>query len=247
MTDFELVEARFAGIVYEDCKLVVDASARQAEVTYVVRKWFRRRPASLTKFQYDSKTKVSRKGTHVEVGDIQFTATSASDSLAIESVFESPRREVLAQEEKELTDTERLAVEFLDARGETLAFLDKLKKEPAEVMLQLSQSNPSPGGEPLGAFLKSRADLVTTAFGRLDSAIAGLSERANDIVAERLSALVYVIGILQNNFLERGQAGVAVEGFVAELGIRQEDIESADGLPARVIAATHQSRVALLD
>lgn len=247
MREFQLESAKHDGKTYERCTLSVDAGSRHVEVTHTPKRLFKSKPVSVTRFEFDSKTKVVRDGNSLKIGELEIAVSSLVDSAEIESIIAAPRRALLEQAERELAAAEKCALEFLTSRGETLAFLERLRRDPAEVILQLHASRQSSTEDPLPQFLTSRTETMKAALDRLDSSLADLGGKTSPEVAERVYAVTYVIGVMQNNIFEKGEAGIEASGFVSELGFNEGDLRaSSQELPSKLLAASHRSTLALL-
>lgn len=247
MRQFQLERVRSGGKTYRGCILSVEETQRQAELTYIPRKLFGARPVTLAKFVLDPKTRLARDGTTLRLGDVEMVASNSEDASAIASIFDAPRRAAMELAGAALAVAEERARGLLRARGETLTFLDGLRRDPAKAMLDLYVSKRLPAEVAKAEYLKSRAEALAAALAGLDSALEDLSGKAGQEVAERVYAVTYVAGTLQTDLFERGEPGSEVRGFLSELGIRDGDLSPPfEGLPERLVAASHQSTAALL-
>jgi hypothetical protein len=244
---FQLEWAKLEGIMYKRCTLSVDDAAAQVEVTHHQRKLLSSKDTSLTKFGFDAGTKVSRIGASLSVGGVELMASSLDDASAIEKLLGAPRAAAREQAFASLALSEERAKDFLTERNETLAFLSVIKSDPAEGMLQLYLSSKSPPDVALRDYLKSRENALVGSLERLDAALADLSAKAGAHVAERVYAVTYLGGLVQNNLLEKGEPGLKAEGFVSELGIQAGDISPPlEDVPVRLVDAAHDSTAALI-
>jgi hypothetical protein len=246
MTGFHADSVRYNEQDYEDCTVIVDEVTQQVEISYTEKKLMRSRTLPLVKLGYGAQSKVSREGAALTLDAISIVASS-EELAAMEGIFSAPRSAVLAKAESDLANAEKQVLEFLNVRGETLAFLQRLRADPREVLLQLYLAQPGETGDRLDGYLRARAELTTAALDRLDAVLADLGGRADPLLIERLYAITYVIGLAQSNVFEKGEAGLA-EGFVTRLGFQPSDFRNLmlRDIPQKLLAAAHPSLVALL-
>jgi hypothetical protein len=248
MRQFQLERVRFEGKDYRRCTLSVDETAGKVEITYQKRKRFSSEPVSLTRFGFDSTTRSSRISASVVMGNVEMVALSPEDASSIESLLGAPRKAAREQALEFLATCEERARDFLRLRGETLAFLSILRSDPAEGRFQLYYSTKAQPEAALKEYLKSRGEVLTGALDRLDSALADLGQKTGPKVPERVYAVTYLAGLIQDNLFEKGEPDLRAEGFVSELGIREGALSPPfEEVPVKLLAAAHESTAALMD
>jgi hypothetical protein len=198
-SEYRFVSATYGDKTYSNGVLLVDEARSEMELRQRVG-MIRKRQTTVVKFRVEPTAKVVVDGTRLIVSELSVSLDSAAKAAALADVLGRPAREL--ETAQGLSEAESALQEFIVSREQAIAFLLLMKVNPREAMLGAeSLWAAEDSGDPFDAACSSYSARLADALERLTSSLASAEKKAGPVVAERIYALAYALGTIQNALL----------------------------------------------
>jgi len=244
---FNLRSVKHKGEVYKSCVLYVNGDIKEARIQSTQnRVFFLNRQLLFLNKQVPLLTMTFDESTNVEVRESWLRVNSSTlleaqekgDATKIAELISGPRREAEWKAKQEmLAHAEDSMHNFLEVREEALGFLYKFRASPRETMLGLSSKfgQQQLVDDPAESMIRSYSEKLAKSSDNVNSLLTGVETQVGKDQANRLYAVIYFIGKLQDAFFEEGDTKKRIEllkSFGLELGFKEtlfEEVEKKDG------------------
>jgi hypothetical protein len=182
--------------------------------------WWKKRQELVARFHIEPTAHVVVEGPLLVVSELSVTLESPSIAADIAELIKRPTREREHEALRVLAESESAVSQFLELRDQTMAFLSKLKTDPREALLAAESLWPAgDANPPLDAVYSSYSSRLAVALEKMSSSLTEGEKQLGPRVTERLYAIAYVIGAVQDSLLA-GERDLAEElAALQELGI----------------------------
>jgi hypothetical protein len=245
---FELQLVKYQNKVHKRCILSVNEERKEAKILetknhifFTNRQvYFLNKQVPLLTITSDASTTVDLQGKLVTVNtDILLEARDQEEASKIAELFFRPRKEAEFKSRQMLLGVEGSIRGFLKIREEALCFLANLRRNPRKIMLELSSTlGEGLTGDPVEAMTRLYSERLAKSWEDLISSLSGIEMQVGKDRTNRLYAVTYFIGKLQDAFFE-GKDPMKLDmlkGFGLELGfdetifVRLSQKNASDGL-----------------
>lgn len=213
---YNAVSASYRDKAYSDVVLLVDDARSEIEL----RQWSGRRKKKETviaRFRLEPNAEVLVDGTLLRVSELSITLESPAAAGEVAAILRRPAREREAM--RLLSEAEYAVRDFLETREDAVGFLSKVKVNPREALLSAESLWAADDTEPLDAVYSSYSMRLAESLERMKSSLASRETKLGSSVTERLYALAYTIGAVQNALFEGDSNLVQELAALRELGI----------------------------
>ena len=217
MSTYRLASAEYRGEAHEGSDMEIDEKSRTLEVTYMKGIVGRKTRTRLVKMVWDASTPITVTGARVQVGELTVVAEAEVDAKEIGRLLRMPAAAVVAQRAKTVFDAEEAVREFLKSREESLVLLAKLREDPRGVISQFEFKDE--GRDPVDEAMVAYSKRLAEPFKRMTSSLDRLEAADQKESSERLYALAYALGSLQDSVFSGKPVTEAESVFLADLGI----------------------------
>ncbi len=198
--EYGFVSATYRDRTYSNGVLLVDEARNEMEL----RQWAGRKKkeqAPVVRFRIEPTAKVVVEGPLLTVSELSISLDSPAKAAELAGILRRPARELEAVQG--ISAAESALEELLVSREQAVTFLSRMKVDPREAMLG-AESLWAEGDsrEPLDAVYSSYSARLADSVERLTSSLASAEKKVGPVVAERIYALAYVLGAVQNALLE---------------------------------------------
>lgn len=241
--DYSVLTAVYLDKTYADGILRLADSGKEMEL----REWTSRKKVEqsvVARFRLEPNAQVMLDGPLLRVAELSITLESPSIAAQVALTLERPAREREAM--RLLSEVESSVGGFLETREEATSFLSRLKADPRSAMLSVASLWTTPDTEPLDAVYSNYSARLAETLEKVTSSLSGAETGLGTPVTERLYALTYTIGAVQDALLE-GDSDMADElAALKEFGITAtaEDLRT-EKPSARLLAMAHPGLVAM--
>jgi len=216
LSTFLLASADYQGEAHESCELEIDDKSRTIEVTYM-KGIGRKTKTRLVRMTWDASTPISVRGLRVQVGELNMTVEGEADAKEVGRILRMPAAAIQAQRDKAAAEAEEAVRAFLKAREESLVLLTKLRQDPRAAVSQAKSDDE--GGDPIDEAMVAYSKRLADPFKRMTSSIERLDSEGEKDRSEKLYALAYALGSLQDSAFEGRPTTEEESVFLADLGV----------------------------
>ena len=215
--NYKVVSASLRGKTYSDLVMLVDEAQFEVEL----KQWTGRRKkgqATLTRFPVDPTAEFLLDGPLLRFSELSVTLESPSVAAEIAEILRRPSREREAA--RLLSEAERALLECVGTREEAMAFLAKMKVDPREALID-AESLWAVGDtkEPLEAVYSSYSGRLAVSLEKTTSSFAASETKLGPAVVDRLYALAYALGAVQDALFEGDSDMVEELSALREMGV----------------------------
>jgi len=246
--EYLLNSVRKDGKGHSHCTLEIDEAKRYVQIK--ARRGLGRGLFQVVDFYYDASTVVEVDGERLRVGELEMVAKSRGDAQEIAGSIRKPAVEVVKQADDALKEIEVVVQGFLEAREEAVSTLMKLRKDPRTTLLEASAAWESLTGDPVEQLYTTSQQKISSSRDQMEGLIEALEWKVGKKVVERLYALCYAVGKLQDAlFSGSAEEAEAAKRFLVELGIKAGDLREVtlEGSSKRIMKLAHEVLVALIE
>ena len=204
----------------------------EAQFEVELKQWTGRRKkgqATLTRFPVDPTAEFLLDGPLLRFSELSVTLESPSVAAEIAEILRRPSREREAA--RLLSEAERALLECVGTREEAMAFLAKMKVNPREALLGAESLWPvGDTKEPLEAVYSSYSGRLSVSLEKTTSSFAASETKLGPAVVDRLYALAYALGAVQDALFEGDSDMVEELSALREMGINTTAQELRSGV-----------------
>lgn len=240
---YKLVAATYRDKAYPDGILRVNEAGDEIELRQLSGRR-KREEAVVARFRLEPDAEVSVDGRLLRVSELSITLESPALAGELADLLRRPAREREAL--RGLSDVEASLGGFLETRQEALNLLSRMRVDPRGALLSMESMWTADDTEPLDAVYAGYSSRLSESLEKMKSSFASHEKSLGPALTERLFALAYSIGAVQNALFE-GESDVAPElATLQELGIATtaEDLK-LEKPTERLLLRAHQALVAL--
>jgi hypothetical protein len=226
---YKLVSASLGGKTYPDVLLLVDEAQNEVEL----RQWVGRRKksqATLTRIKVDPTVEVLASGPLLRVSELTATLESPSKAWELAELLGRPAREREAT--RVLSEAAKALLDGVGTREEAVAFLSKVRSNPREALMSAqSLWAADDTSEPLEAVYSSYSARLAVSLEKMISSFSDSEKKLGPGVVDRLYALAYTIGAVQDARFEEDSDMVEELSALREMGVVTTAEELRTGAP----------------
>lgn len=241
---YKLISASFRDKTYADSVLLIDQANGEMEL----RQWTGRKKkeqTTIARFRIEPTAEVLVDGSLLRIAELSVTLESPSRAGEMADLLRMPARQ--RDSAKALSDAESAVSEFMSAREEALVFLAKVRFNPREALASAAQMWPADDArEPLEAVHSSYSASLGVSLEKMNSALDGAETKLGRGLVERLYALAYTTGAVQNALFESDSDLAEEIAALQELGVDTTAQDLRMGSPSeRIMHRAHPVLVSL--
>ena len=221
MSTFRLRSAEYLEKFYEKCYLEIDGDSGSLEVSYM-RGFLGKTRTSLTKMEFDATTTVLAQGTRVTLKGLVMVAESEADASEIARIFRMPAvalAAATAAKENVASDAGEAVHAFLKGREESLLILAKLAQDPRGVAVSSFAASADDASDPVDAVVVDASKRLSEPLEKMNSSLEKLEASGAKELSEKLYAVAYALGSLQDSIFSAKAVTEPELIFLADLGI----------------------------
>jgi hypothetical protein len=240
---YRLVSASYRDKAYPDGILRVNEAGSEIELRQLTGKR-KREEEVIARFRLEPDTAVLVDGPLLRVSELSIALESPTVAGEVADLLRRPAREREAL--KGLSEVESSLGGFLETREEALNLLSRMKVDPRGALLSVESMWTSDDTEPLDAVYTGYSTRLSGSLEKIKSSLASEEKNLGPSLTERLFALAYAIGAVQNALFE-GESDLAQElASLQELGIATTAQDLRLEKPTeRLLLRAHQTLAAL--
>jgi hypothetical protein len=238
-----MVSASYQNKAYPEGVVRVNEAGNEIEL----RQWTGKKGTTETavaRFNLEPNVQVLVDGQILRVSELSITLESPDIAGEVADLLRRPTKEQDAA--SPLSEAESSVSRFLDAREEALDALSRIRVDPRAGLFDLQSVWTTDDTEPLDAVYSHYSVRLAESLEKMKSSIAGREETLGPAIANRLYAIAYAIGMVQDALFD-GNSDLA-QGLAAlqELGIATtaQDLLMPK-LTERLLLSAHQELVVL--
>jgi len=240
---YRLVSATYQDKAYPEGVLWVNEAGSEIEL----RKWTgkdRRTGTAVARFNLEPNVDVLVEGPLLRVSGLSITLESPGVAGEVADLLGRPAKE--SEAVRLLSEAESSVSGFLEAREEALNVLSRIKVDPRDALFEVQSMGTTDDTEPLDAVYSHYSTLLAASLEKMTSSLATGEKALGSRVTNRLYALAYAIGAVQNALFEGGSDLAQELAALQELGIATtaEDLRMAKPTE-RLMLRAHQELVVL--
>lgn len=241
--DYKLVSATYLDKTYPDGILRVADSGGEIEL----RQWTGKKKMTQTeiaRFRLEQNAEVLVDGALLRVSELSLTLESPGAAAEVADTLGRPAREREAV--RLLSEAESFVSGFLETREQALNLLSWMRVDPRSAMFSVESMWTASDTEPLDAVYSNYSARLAESLGRMSSTLAGGETKLGKSITDRLYALAYTIGAVQNALFD-GDSDLAPElAALQEFGIATTEKDLRMEKPAsRLMRLAHPELVAM--
>lgn len=240
---YKLVSAIYKDTSYPDAMLFVYEERSDLELRHPEGK---RSPGELViaRFHVEPNAEVKVEGAAMKISDLSITLESAANALEVEDLLKRPARVQNAL--KALATAEWSVGEFLEARDDVIGILLRLKTEPRKALLSVESLWTTDDATPVEAVQLALSKRVAESLDKMTAALAPMDVALGPRVVERLYAVAYAVGTVQNDLLSDDSVLAKDVVSLKELGVETTlgDLHM-EGVGRRLLQLAHPGLEAL--
>jgi hypothetical protein len=240
---YRLLSATYQDKAYPEGVLRVNEAGSEVEL----RKWTgkdRRTGTVVARFNLEPNVEVQVDGPILRVSGLSITLESPGAAAEVADLLKRPARE--REGVRLVSDVESSVSGFLEAREEALSLLSRIRADPRGALFEVRSMWTADDTEPLDAVYSKYSMLLAETFKKMTSSLAGGEAALGSGVTNRLYALAYTIGAVQNALFEGGSDLAQEVAALQELGIATTAQELRMAKPTeRLMLRAHQVLVVL--
>ena len=214
---YKAISASLRDKTYSDVVLLIDEARFEAEL----KQWIgrrRKRQATITRLAVDPTADVIVDGPLLRFSELAVTLESPSKATEIAEILRRPAREREAA--RLLSEAEKALLDCVGTREEAMTFLSKMKVSPREALIG-AESMWAAGDtkEPLEAVYSSYSARLAVSLERMTSSFVEYEKKLGPAVVDRLYALAYTMGAVQDALFEGDSDMVEELSALREMGV----------------------------
>lgn len=240
---YRLLSATYQDRAYSEGVLRVNEAGSEIELE----KWTgkdRRTGTVVARFNLEPNVDVVVDGPILRVSGLSITLESPGVAGEVADLLRRPARE--RDVVRLVSDAESSVSGFLETREEALRVLSRIRADPRSGLFEVRSMWTTDDTEPLDAVYSKCSTLLAESFEKMMSSLAGGEAALGSGVTNRLYALAYAIGAVQDA-LFKGDSDLAQEvAALQELGIATTAEELRTAKPTeRLMLRAHQTLVVM--
>lgn len=240
---YRLVSATYQNKEYPEGILRVNEAGNEIELRQSTGKKSRAETV-IARFRLEPNADVLADGALLKVSELSVTLETPGVAGEVADLLRRPARELEAA--RLVTEAEASVSAFLEAREDALNLLLRIKVDPRGALFGLDSTSTATDMEPLDAFYSTFSARLTESLERMKASLAGGEKGMGSGATDRLYAIAYNIGGVQNALFEGDSDLVQEVAALQELGIATTAQELRMEKPtARLIVRAHPMLVAL--
>jgi len=202
---------------YSETVMLIDEARLEVEL----KQWVGRRKkvqSTITRFAVDPMAGVLVDGALLRFSELAVTLESPSKAAEVAELLRRPAREREAA--RLLSEAEKALLECMGTREEAMAFLSKMKAIPREALIG-AESLWATGDtkEPLDAVYSSYSARLAVSLEKMTSSFWEYEKELGPAVLDRLYALAYTMGAVQDAVFEGDSDMVEELSALREMGV----------------------------
>jgi len=240
---YSLVSATYQNKEYPDGTLRVNEAGNEVELSQWTGKK-RRAETVVARFHLEPNADVLVDGALLRVSELSVTLESPSAAGEVADLLRRPAREI--EVARLVSEAEASVSGFLEAREEALSLLSRIKVDPRGALFVVDSTTTATDTEPLDAFYSTYSARLAESLEKMKSSLAGGEKSLGSGATDRLYAIAYTVGAVQNALFEGDSDMVQELDALHELGIATTAQELGMERPtARLMLRAHPALVAL--
>jgi len=212
-----MVKATYQNKEYPEGTLAVNAAGTEIEL----RQWTgkkKRAETVIARFRVEPNAKVAVDGALLRVSELSVTLESPGVAGEITDLLSRPARELEAV--RLLSEAEASVSRFLEAREEALNQLSRIVVDPRSALFDVDSTwNAAEGKEPLDSVYSTYTARLAESLEVMKSSLAEGEKGLGAGVTDRLYAVAYTVGAVQNALFQGDSDLVQELAALQELGI----------------------------
>ena len=198
----------------------------------------------IAKFSLEPNADVLVDGALLKVSELSVTLESPGAAGEVADLLRRPARELEAV--RLVSEAEASVSRFLEASEEALSLLSRIKADPRGALFAVDSTSTATDTEPLDAVYSTHSARLAESLERMKSSLAGGEKSLGSAATERLYAVAYTVGAVQNALFEGDSDLVQELAALQELGIATTAQElRMERATARLMLRAHPALVAL--
>ncbi len=240
---YRLVSASYRDKAYPDGILRVNEAGDEIELRQLGGRR-KKEEAVIARFRLEPNAEVLVDGPLLRVSELSIALESPAVAGEVADLLRRPAREQEAL--RGLSEAESSLRGFLETREEALNLLSRMRVDPRGALLSVESMWTTEGTEPLDAVYSGYSARVSESLEKMKSSFASGEKGLGPALTERLFALAYTVGAVQNALFEE-ESDLAQElASLQELGIATTAQDLRLEKPTeRLLLRAHQALVAL--
>lgn len=213
---YKLVSAIFRDRAYSGGTLLFYEA--QKEIEFRQRTGRGKEEVVVARFRVEPEADVKSEGAVLKISELSLTLESPEAAGEVAGILRPPLKE--RQDLKQLAEAESLISKFLVTREEAVNLLLRTKTDPRSALLgDESVWASDDTTDPLDAVYSSYSARLTESFDQMSSFLEGAEGKLGSDTTERLYALTYTVGVVQNALFEAGSDLANEIAALQELGV----------------------------
>lgn len=241
---YRLLSATFRDQTYPEGILWIDESRAEIELRQLIGKK-RKQEVVVARFKVEANASVVADATVVRVSELSINLESPETAAKVADILQRPAKEREAQ--KLLSDTESIMAGFLETREEAMTLLSRIKTDPRGALVSVQSMWTAGDKDPAEAVYSAYSSKVAESLDKTKTAISTAEKTVGPVVAERLYALAYTVGAVQDALFRGGSLAPEVAAL-QELGVATTAQDLRMEKPSsRIMTRAHPVLVTLLE
>jgi hypothetical protein len=213
---YKLVSATYADKAYSAGSMSLDETRSEIELWQSAGKR-KRDEQVMARFRVEPNAEVKVDGPLLKVSELSITLESPEEAAKVADLLGRPVKE--REEVTLLKQAESSVVDFLEAREEAMDLLTRMKADPRAAMVSAESLWTNTDSEPLEAVYFAYSARLAESLEKMTTFLAEAEKKLGSGVIERLYALGYTMGAVQNSLFD-GDSTLAQEiAALQELGV----------------------------
>lgn len=241
--EYKLAGAVYKDTSYPDAVLVVYEERSDLELRHPEGKRSRDDPV-IARFHVEPNAEVKVEGASMKISDLSITLESSAYALEVEDLLRRPARVQKAL--KVLATAEAALGEFLETRDDAVGILLRMRTEPRKALLAAESLWTIEDTPPVDSIQQTLSARVSESLDKMTAALAPAEAVLGPRVAERLYAVAYAVGTVQNDLLGDDSVLASDVAALKEIGIETSVADvHMENLAKRLLSLAHPGLEAL--
>lgn len=243
---YKLPSGTYRRVAWKDGLLYFSPERREIEVRQFVG-WRKKKQRVVARFRAEQEAAVDVDGASLKVGELSITLESPTVASEIAEVLNLPKKQ-REEQKRLLSEAEAMVTGFLLVRDHAVRALAKVKDNPRDGLIALmSEVNFDAKEEPLQEVYSTYSARLKESLEGVESYLKGARGQLGPRVIERLCALAFTIGLVQDAALRPDSEVSDWLSALQELGVKANSEELAsEGATQELIAKAHPALEGLL-
>lgn len=217
MKSFHLKAVEYEGKRFANCTLVIDANAQKAQIKRAAG-LFGRGVVPLADLSWGPGTTVQVEGATIRSGAVTFVADDEKSAQEISFALQG-RTARSEQLEDKIKGLRGQVSAFLRMRAEGIGFLEELRKDPRQALVDKSQAYTGRYENPALEYLMKFATTLAESHAKMTYAAAEVQEAVGAEAIDRIFGFVCAVGSMQDGFAVGTGSTEELVSFLKELGV----------------------------